>query len=44
MLIFYTDIKSIPIDLYEAASLDGASPARHSSFPSAADYHANHSV
>ena len=26
MLIFYTDIKSIPIDLYEAASLDGASP------------------
>ena len=28
MLIFYTDIKSIPIDLYEAASLDGASPAR----------------
>lgn len=28
MLIFYADIKSIPIDLYEAASLDGASPAR----------------
>lgn len=28
MLIFYTDIKSIPIDLYEAASLDGANPAR----------------
>lgn len=25
MLIFYTDIKNIPIDLYEAASLDGAS-------------------
>lgn len=28
MLIFYTNIKEIPIDLYEAASLDGASPAR----------------
>ena len=28
MLIFYTDIKNIPIDLYEAANLDGASPAR----------------
>lgn len=28
MLIFYTNIKAIPIDLYEAASLDGASPAR----------------
>lgn len=28
MLIFYTNIKGIPIDLYEAASLDGASPAR----------------
>ena len=28
MLIFYTDIKNIPIDVYEAASLDGASPAR----------------
>jgi len=28
MLIFYTDIKNIPIELYEAASLDGASPAR----------------
>lgn len=28
MLIFYTNIKGIPIDLYEAASLDGASTAR----------------
>ena len=28
MLIFYTNIKEIPIDLYEAASLDGAGPAR----------------
>lgn len=28
MLIFYTDIKNIPIDLYEAAALDGAGPAR----------------
>lgn len=28
MLIFYTDIKNIPVDVYEAASLDGASPAR----------------
>ncbi|SFO26379.1 multiple sugar transport system permease protein [Anaerocolumna aminovalerica] len=28
MLIFYTNIKSIPITVYEAASLDGASPAR----------------
>lgn len=28
MLIFYTDIKNIPIDVYEAASLDGANPAR----------------
>lgn len=28
MLIFYADIKNIPIDLYEAANLDGASPAR----------------
>lgn len=28
MLIFYTDIKNIPIDVYEAASIDGASPAR----------------
>lgn len=28
MLIFYTDIKNIPPDVYEAASLDGASPAR----------------
>lgn len=28
MLIFYTNIKGIPIDLYEAASLDGAGPAR----------------
>lgn len=28
MLIFYADTKSIPIDLYEAASLDGASPIR----------------
>ncbi|HEY9575285.1 MAG TPA: sugar ABC transporter permease [Lachnospiraceae bacterium] len=28
MLIFYTDIKNIPIDIYEAASIDGASPAR----------------
>lgn len=27
MLIFYTDIKSIPIDLYEASSLDGITPA-----------------
>ena len=26
MLIFYADIKNIPIELYEAASLDGASP------------------
>lgn len=26
MLIFYTDIKSIPKDMYEAASIDGASP------------------
>lgn len=28
MLIFYTDIKNIPIDVYEAANLDGASPAK----------------
>ena len=28
MLIFYTDIKNIPIDLYEAASLDGITPAQ----------------
>lgn len=28
MLIFYTDIKNIPVDVYEAASIDGASPAR----------------
>lgn len=28
MLIFYTDIKNIPNDIYEAVSLDGASPAR----------------
>lgn len=28
MLIFYTNIKNIPKDIYEAASLDGASPAR----------------
>lgn len=28
MLIFYTDIKNIPIDLYEAAAIDGAGPVR----------------
>lgn len=28
MLIFYTNIKNIPFDIYEAASIDGASPAR----------------
>ena len=28
MLIFYTDNKNIPIDLYEAAAIDGAGPAR----------------
>jgi multiple sugar transport system permease protein len=28
MLIFYTDIKSIPPELYEAASMDGAGPIR----------------
>lgn len=28
MLIFYTDIKNIPVDLYEAASIDGASPVK----------------
>lgn len=28
MLIFYTDIKNTPIDLYEAAAIDGAGPAR----------------
>lgn len=28
MLIFYTDIKNIPLDVYEAASIDGANPAR----------------
>lgn len=28
MLIFYTDIKNIPIDLYEAAAIDGAGTAR----------------
>lgn len=28
MLIFYTDIKNIPIDLYEADAIDGAGPAR----------------
>lgn len=28
MLIFYTNIKGISVDLYEAAALDGAGPAR----------------
>lgn len=28
MLIFYTDIKSIPKDIYEAAAIDGAGPLR----------------
>ena len=28
MLIFYTNIKNIPVDLYEAASLDGAGPVK----------------
>lgn len=28
MLIFYTDMKNIPADIYEAVSIDGASPAR----------------
>ncbi|MCL6571689.1 MAG: sugar ABC transporter permease [Bacillus sp. (in: Bacteria)] len=28
MLIFYTDIKSIPPEIYEAAAIDGASPLR----------------
>lgn len=28
MLIFYTDIKSIPSEMYEAASIDGAGPIR----------------
>lgn len=28
MLIFYTDIKSIPKEIYEAASLDGAGPIK----------------
>lgn len=28
MLIFYTDIRNIPIDLYEAAALDGAGPGK----------------
>jgi multiple sugar transport system permease protein len=28
MLIFYTDIKSIPQDIYEAAAIDGAGPLR----------------
>ena len=28
MLIFYTDIKNIPIDMYEAAAIDGAGPVR----------------
>jgi multiple sugar transport system permease protein len=28
MLIFYTDIKTIPEDIYEAAALDGISPVR----------------
>ena len=28
MLIFYTDLKNIPIDLYEAAAIDGAGPVR----------------
>jgi multiple sugar transport system permease protein len=28
MLIFYTDIKSIPRDIYEAAAIDGAGPLR----------------
>ena len=28
MLIFYTDMKNIPIDLYEAAAIDGAGPVR----------------
>lgn len=28
MLIFYTGLKNIPIELYEAASIDGASPIR----------------
>lgn len=28
MLIFYTDIKKIPLDIYEAASIDGASVSK----------------
>lgn len=28
MLIFYTGLKNIPIDLYEAASIDGATPIK----------------
>ncbi|MCH6266149.1 MULTISPECIES: carbohydrate ABC transporter permease [Neobacillus] len=28
MLIFYTDIKGIPAEIYEAAAIDGASPLR----------------
>lgn len=28
MLIFYTDIKNIPSDVYEAAAIDGANPAK----------------
>lgn len=28
MLIFYTDIKGIPTEIYEAAAIDGASPLR----------------
>ena len=44
MLIFYKDIKNIPIDVYEAANLDGASPARQFFSIYTADYYTNYFI
>ncbi|MFQ9346087.1 MAG: hypothetical protein ACLR2O_12085 [Coprococcus sp.] len=38
MLIFYTDIKNSPVDVYEAASIDGAGPAENFSVLRAGHY------